>query len=161
MMAATGLKRVVVTGMGITSCLGNTLEDVKTSLYECKSGIRASEKYGQVGLKSRVCGKPDLDEAAIKASINRKALRFMGANAQYAYIAMQGAIEDSGLTEEQYQGPRSAAILGQGGTSIDDVTEAVDSTKAGMPEHGGEFDSEGNNKLKGVGPFRVTKTMGR
>jgi len=160
MMAVTGLKRVVVTGMGITSCLGNTLDDVKTSLHDCVSGIKASEKYTEVGLKSRVCGKPDLDEAAIKAAIDRKTLRFMGVNAQYAYIAMQSAIDDSGLTKEQYQGPRSSAILGQGGTSIDDVTDAIDACEAGMPSNGGEFDSKGNNKMKGVGPYRVTKTMG-
>jgi len=160
MSAVTGLKRVVVTGMGITSCLGNTLDDVKDSLYHCKSGIKKSEKYEAIGLKSRVCGKPDLDEAAIKKAIDRKALRFMGLNAQYAYISMQNAVEDAGLEPEQYQTGRTAAILGQGGTSIDDVTDAIDAVNAGCPENGGEFNSEGLNKMKGVGPYRVTKTMG-
>jgi len=160
MAAVPGLKRVVVTGMGITSCLGNTLEDVKTSLYECKPGIKKSEKYTELGLKSRVCGKPDLDEATIKKAIDRKALRFMGLNAQYAHIAMQRALDDSGLTPEQYQTGRCSAILGQGGTSIDDVTDAIDAVKKGLPENGGEFDSSGLNKMKGVGPYRVTKTMG-
>lgn len=160
MMAVSGLNRVVVTGMGITSCLGNTLEDVTDSLKNAKSGIKKSEKYTEIGLKSRVCGKPDLDEATIKKAIDRKALRFMGTNAQYAYIAMKSAIEHSGLTPEEYQGPRTSAILGQGGTSIDDVTDAIDAVKAGMPENGGEFNADGLNKMKGVGPYRVTKTMG-
>ena len=152
---------MVVTGMGITSCLGNTLEDVKDSWYNCKSGIKKSEKYTELGLKSRVCGKPDLSEEDVKKAINRKSLRFMGVNAQYAYIAMQSAIENSGLTEEQYQNPRTSAILGQGGTSIDDVTDAIDNVKKGLPENGGEFNEGGLNKMSGVGPYRVTKTMGR
>lgn len=160
MGAVTGLKRVVVTGMGITSCLGNTVEDVKDSLWNAKSGIKYSEKYAELGLKSRVCGRPELSEEDIKAAIDRKTLRFMGVNAQYAYIAMKSAIELSGLTPEEYQNPRASAILGQGGTSIDDVTDAIDNCVAGTPEGGGEFDSNGYNKMKGVGPYRVTKTMG-
>jgi len=156
----TGLKRVVVTGMGITSCLGNTVEDVKESLWHAKSGIKYSEKYAELGLKSRVCGRPDLSEADIKAAIDRKSLRFMGVNAQYAYIAMQRAIESAGLKPEEYQNPRTSAILGQGGTSIDDVTDAIDNCVAGTPDKGGVFDSQGYNKMKGVGPYRVTKTMG-
>jgi len=156
-MEVTGLKRVVVTGMGITSCLGNTLDDVKDSLYNAKSGIKYSQKYEDIGLKSRICGKPDLSEEDIKKAIDRKMLRFMGTNAQYAFIAMQKAIEDSGLTPEMYQTPRTSAILGQGGTSIDDVTDAIDAVKAGV-EKG--FNAEGLNGMKGVGPYRVTKTMG-
>jgi len=156
-MEVTGLKRVVVTGMGITSCLGNTLEDVKDSLYNAKPGIKKSEKYEEIGLKSRVCGKPDLSEEEIKKAIDRKMLRFMGTNAQYAFIAMQRAIEHSGLAPEEYQNPRASAILGQGGTSIDDVTDAIDAVKAGV-EKG--FNEAGLNGMKGVGPYRVTKTMG-
>ena len=164
----TGLKRVVVTGMGITSCLGNSIDEVKDSLYNAKCGLKYSKRYEEIGLKSRICGRPDLSPADIKKAIDRKTLRFMGDNAIFAYIAMQQAIDSSGLTEEQYQNnPRVSAILGQGGTSLDDVTDAIDAVKAGMPETegialsgGGEFDEEGHNRMRGVGPYRVTKTMG-
>ena len=114
------MRRVVVTGMGITSCLGNTLEEVKESLFNAKSGIKKSDKYKSIGLHSQVCGKPNLTDEEISKIIDRKQLRFMGRNAQYAYIAMQNAINDSGLKPEQYQSARTSAILGQGGTSIDD-----------------------------------------
>jgi hypothetical protein len=89
----SGLKRVVVTGYGITSCLGNTIDDVKDSLYNCKSGITFSEEYAELGIKSQVRGKPDLDDKDFKELIPKSSLRFMGNNAKYAYIAMQRAIE--------------------------------------------------------------------
>lgn len=151
-----GLNRVVVTGMGITSCLGNTLDDVTESLRECKSGIKFKEKYAEMGLRSRICGRPDITEDEFKALIDRKAMRFMGDNAKYAFVAMQRAIEDSGMTEEQYQTPRTGAILGQGGTSLIDVTESIQCVIDGTSS----LNAEGNNKYRGVGPYRVTKTMG-
>lgn len=148
-MEVTGLKRVVVTGMGITSCLGNTLEDVKKSLHEAKPGITFSEEYAELGIKSQVRGKPDLTDADFKEQIPKASLRFMGTNAKYAYIAMQRAVEDSGLTPEEYQeNPRVAGILGQGGTSIPDIVETVDAVKNAK---------RWKNK---VGPFRVTRSMG-
>uniref|UniRef100_A0A7S2R3K1 Nodulation protein E n=1 Tax=Eucampia antarctica TaxID=49252 RepID=A0A7S2R3K1_9STRA len=142
-------RRVVVTGMGITSCLGNTLEDVTTSLKEGKSGITFNQEWSDLGIKSQVCGIPDLTEADFKELIPKASLRFMGTNAKYAYVAMQRAIEDSKLTPEEYENnPRIAAILGQGGTSIPDIVETVDAVK-----NGGRW----KNK---VGPFRVTRSMG-
>ncbi|CAJ1335337.1 unnamed protein product, partial [Effrenium voratum] len=118
-------RRVVVTGMGITSCLGNTLDDVAESLKEGKSGITFSEEYEELGIKSKVRGRPDLTAAQMKELIPRKTLRFMGPNAQYAYIALDRAIQDAGLKPEDYeQNERCASILGQGGTSIPDVTES-------------------------------------
>lgn len=152
-----GLNRVVVTGMGITSCLGNTLDEVYDSLYNCKSGIKVNERYTELGLKSRVSARPSLTEDDFKKAIDRKSLRFMGDNAKYAFVAMLGAIEHAGLTPEQYQGPQTAAILGQGGTSLIDCTEAVAKVLQGV-ENG--FNDDGFNKMKGVGPYRVTKTMG-
>lgn len=148
-MAVEGLRRVVVTGMGITSCLGNTLEDVKKSLHDARPGISYSAEYAELGIKSHVRGRPDLDEADFKKLIPKTSLRFMGTNAKYAYVAMTAAVADSGLTEEQYQeNPRVAGILGQGGTSIPDIMETVDAVK---------YEKRWKNK---VGPFRVTRSMG-
>lgn len=149
-MTATGLKRVVVTGMGITSCLGNTLEDVKKSLHEAQPGIQFSEEYAELGMKSQVCGRPDLTEKDFKELIPKTSLRFMGNNAKYAYVAMQRAIEDSGLKPEEYEeNPRAAGILGQGGTSIPDIMDTVNAVKG-----------ESKRWRSKVGPFRVTRSMG-
>lgn len=143
-------RRVVVTGMGITSCLGNTLEEVSTSLKNAKSGISFSEEYAKYGIKSQVRGTPGLTEADMKAAIPRQQMRFMGRNAQYAYIALDEAIKHSGLKPEEYQeNPRCASILGQGGTSIPDVTEAC--------SYVADQVKRWPNK---VGPYRVTRTMG-
>jgi len=147
---AAGNRRVVVTGMGITSCLGNTIDEVADSLQNAKSGITFSDKYAELGIKSQIRGKPNLSADDIKELIPRKQLRFMGPNAQYAYIALDRAIQDSGLTDEQYQdNPRCASILGQGGTSIGDVTESVSYVE--------NQEKRWPNK---VGPYRVTRTMG-
>ena len=149
-MEITGLKRVVVTGMGITSCLGNTLDDVKDSLYNAKCGIKFSETYKEKGIRSNVCGRPDLSAKDFKELIPKASLRFMGENAKFAYIAMKNAIEDSGLKAEEYEeNPRVAGILGQGGTSIPDIVETVGAVEAAT--------ARWKNK---VGPFRVTRSMG-
>jgi len=149
-MAAAGLKRVVVTGMGITSCLGNTLEDVKNSLYNAEPGITFSDEYSELGIKSQVRGRPDLTDEDFKTLIPKTSLRFMGTNAKYAYIAMKNAIEDSGLKPEEYEeNVRACGILGQGGTSIPDIVETVDAVQSGAKRW--------KNK---VGPFRVTRSMG-
>lgn len=143
-------RRVVVTGMGITSCLGNTLEDVKTSLHEANPGITFQDEFAELGIKSNVAGVPDLSEADFKELIPKSALRFMGMNARYAYIALDRAIQDSGLKPEEYEeNSRVAAIIGQGGTSIPDIVETCDAVKAG-----------GKRWKNKVGPFRVTRSMG-
>lgn len=143
-------RRIVVTGMGITSCLGNTLEEVTESLKESKCGLQFSEEYAEKGMKSNVCGRPDLTEADFKELIPKQSLRFMGTNAKFAYIALKNAIDHSGLKPEDYEeNPRVASILGQGGTSIPDITQTVDAVNSG------------NKRWKNkVGPFRVTKSMG-
>ena len=136
--------------MGITSCLGNTLDEVATSLHEGKSGITFSEEYEKFGIKSQVRGTPNLTDAEIKELIPRKSLRFMGRNAQFAYIALQRAIDDAGLKPEEYENnERCASILGQGGTSIVDVTESV-----------GFVADQVKRWPSKVGPYRVTRTMG-
>mmetsp|Transcript_4807 Transcript_4807/g.7247 ORF Transcript_4807/g.7247 Transcript_4807/m.7247 type:complete len:477 (-) Transcript_4807:219-1649(-) len=143
-------RRIVVTGMGITSCLGNTLEEVTESLREAKCGIQFSEEYAEKGMKSNVCARPNLTEADFKELIPKASLRFMGTNAKFAYIALKNAIADSGLKPEEYEeNPRIASILGQGGTSIPDITQTVDAVDSG------------NKRWKNkVGPFRVTRSMG-
>ncbi|EKX32579.1 hypothetical protein GUITHDRAFT_166677 [Guillardia theta CCMP2712] len=149
-MQADGLCRVVVTGMGINSCLGNTLDDVTSSLKEAKSGIRFRQDFADNGLKSQVCGWPELTEEEIKERIPRQTLRFMGPHAKYAYLALQDAINDSGLKESEYQGnPDFASILGQGGASVQDMMETVEAVRSQAPRWA--------NK---VGPYRVTRSMG-
>mmetsp|Transcript_10417 Transcript_10417/g.28796 ORF Transcript_10417/g.28796 Transcript_10417/m.28796 type:complete len:462 (-) Transcript_10417:77-1462(-) len=143
-------RRVVVTGMGIVSCLGNTLEEVTKSLHEAKCGITFAEEFAELGIKSQVHGKPALTDEDIKELVPKAQLRFSGKNAQYAYVAMDRAIQDSGLKPEEYQeNMRVAAIVGQGGTSIPDIVETVDAVTSGAKRW--------KNK---VGPFRVTRSMG-
>lgn len=143
-------RRVVVTGMGITSCLGNTLDDVKKSLHECEPGIEFDQEWADLGIKSNVRGRPSLTDSEFKELIPKEHLRFMGRNAQYAYLAMKDAVEDSGLAPEDYQeNPRVCAILGQGGTSIPDIVQTCDAVKSG-----------GKRWKNKVGPFRVTRSMG-
>jgi 3-oxoacyl-[acyl-carrier-protein] synthase-1 len=150
MASNKGLKRVVVTGMGIVSCLGNTLEDVTKALKDCEPGITFNQEFADLGIKSQVCGKPDLTEEDMKELIPKTAYRFMGENAKYAYIAMDRAIQDSGLKPEEYQdNPRVACIVGQGGTSIPDIVETVEAVESG-----------GKRWKNKVGPFRVTRSMG-
>jgi Beta-ketoacyl synthase, N-terminal domain len=144
------LRRVVVTGMGITSCLGNTLDEVLESLKEAKSGITFAEEFAELGIKSQVRGIPALTDEDFVQLIPKATLRFCGTNAKYAYIAMDRAIAHSGLKPEHYQGnPRVATVVGQGGTSIPDIVETVEAVQ------------EGGKRWKNkVGPFRVTRSMG-
>ena len=136
--------------MGIVSCLGNTLDEVKQSLHEAKSGITFSDEYKELGIKSQIRGIPDLSDGDFKELIPKQSLRFCGTNAKYAYIAMDRAVQDSGLKPEEYQNnPRVAGIIGQGGTSIPDIVQTVDAVQSGAKRW--------KNK---VGPFRVTRSMG-
>ena len=136
-------KRVVITGLGIVSCLGNNAESVAESLYEGRSGISMSQEQADVGMRSHVSGAPNIE---IAEHIDRKQLRFMGDAAAYAFISMQQAIEDSGLSEADVSNTRTGIIAGSGGASSAKQTEASDI----MRERG----------LRRVGPYRVTQTMG-
>jgi len=136
------MKRVVVTGMGIISCLGNDVESVTQSLKQGKSGISFNQGYQDVGLRSQVCGRPEID---ITEHIDRKVRRFMGDAAAYAYISMAQAIEDADLDESQVSNPRSGLIMGSGGGSQKAQTESVNICL----EKG----------VKRVGPYAVPKTM--
>ena len=137
------MKRVVVTGMGITSCLGLNKESVLDSLQNCKSGISFQEDYKEMGFRSHVAGSIDIDFAE---HIDRKTLRFMGDGAAYTYIAMDQAIKDSGLSEDQVSNERTGLVVGSGGASTNNIVEAADLLR----EKG----------IKRVGPYRVTRTMG-
>jgi len=137
------MRRVVITGMGIVSSLGNNKTEVLDSLQQGKSGISFQEDYKDLGFRSHIAGSIDID---FKELIDRKVLRFMGSAAAYAYISMQQAIEDAGLTEEQVSNIRTGLIAGSGGASSANQVEAADILR----EKG----------LKRVGPYRVTQTMG-
>jgi len=137
------MKRVVVTGMGIVSCLGNDKAAVLDALREGRSGIKFQEAYRDVGLRSQVAGSIDID---LPSLIDRKVLRFMGDAAAYAYISMQQAITDAGLSEDQVSNERTGIIMGSGGASSENLVESADILR----EKG----------VKRVGPYRVTQTMG-
>jgi 3-oxoacyl-[acyl-carrier-protein] synthase-1 len=136
------MRRVVITGMGIVSCLGNNTAAVLDSLREGRSGIRFRQDYKDLGFRSQVAGTIDIDFAAL---IDRKQLRFMGDAAAYAYLAMQEAIADAGLEEKDVSNPRSGIIAGSGGASSANLVEAADILR----EKG----------IKRLGPYRVTQTM--
>ncbi|WGO97566.1 beta-ketoacyl-ACP synthase I [Saccharophagus degradans] len=137
------MKRVVVTGMGIASCIGTDLDTVLAALREGKSGIRFNESYKEQGFRSHVSGSVDMD---LSEHIDRKMYRFMGDAAGYAYVSMKQAIEDSGLTEEQVSNERTGIIMGSGGASTKSVVECADTIR--------------DRGVKRAGPYRVTQTMG-
>lgn len=137
------MRRVVVTGMGIVSCLGTDKETVLESLQQGRSGIKFQEDYKERGFRSHVAGSIDID---FSEKIDRKLLRFMGDAAAYTYIAMQEAIADSNLAEDQVSNVRTGLIVGSGGASAENIVDTADITR----EKG----------VKRVGPYRVTRTMG-
>ena len=136
------MRRVVVTGMGIVSCLGNTRDAVTESLRHGKSGISFNEKFREMGLRSQVCGSVDIDLARL---IDRKHKRFMGDAASYAYVALQNAIEDAGLTSNDVSNPRTGLIAGSGGASSANLVLTADTLR----EKG----------VRRVGPYQVPRTM--
>ncbi|HED16971.1 MAG TPA: beta-ketoacyl-ACP synthase I [Gammaproteobacteria bacterium] len=136
------MKRVVISGYGIVSCLGNNKQDVLTSLYEGKSGIHFKQAYQDMGMRSQVAGIIDIN---IEDHIDRKARRFMGDAAAYTYIAMQQAIEDAGLSGDQVSSTRTGLIMGSGGASSSNQVEAADILRS--------------RGIKRVGPYMVPRTM--
>ncbi len=137
------MKRVVVTGMGIVSCLGNDVATVLDTLREGRSGIRYKEQYREMGFRSLVAGSVDID---FTDYIDRKVLRFMGDAAGYAYVSMQQAIDDAGLEQGQVSNERTGLIMGSGGASSENQVEAADILR--------------DRGIRRVGPYRVTQTMG-
>ncbi|MDC5703606.1 beta-ketoacyl-ACP synthase I [Vibrio europaeus] len=136
------MKRVVITGMGIVSSIGNNVEEVLASLKVGKSGITASEQFKEQGLRSQVWGDLKINPAE---HIDRKQMRFMGDAAAYAYLSMQQAIEDAGLTDDQVSNDRTGIVAGSGGASALNQTVATDTMRA--------------KGVKRVGPYMVPRTM--
>tara|TARA_B100000214_G_scaffold55856_1_gene35748 strand:+ start:144 stop:1355 length:1212 start_codon:yes stop_codon:yes gene_type:complete len=136
------MKRVVVTGIGIVSCLGNNQNEVCESLINTKSGISFAEEYKEHNLKSHVHGKPNIK---LEDHVDRKPLRFMGNGSAYNYVAMKEAIKDSGLKETEVSNVSTGMVMGSGGPSIENVILAADKTREKNP--------------KKMGPFIVPRTM--
>ncbi|MFZ3034898.1 MAG: beta-ketoacyl-ACP synthase I [Parvibaculum sp.] len=139
------MRRVVVTGMGIVSSIGNNAQEVQASLREGKSGIVKADVYAEMGFRSQVHGSLKID---IDASVDRRARRFMGDGAAYAAIAMQQAITDAGLTDDLVSNPRTGLIVGSGGPSTKAIVAAADTAR-----------TEPVKGPKKVGPFAVPKAM--
>ncbi len=136
------MRRVVVTGMGIVSSIGSNAEEVLDSLREGRSGIVHAPDYAELGFRSQVHGAPTLDW---KEVLDRKTRRFMGAGSAWNYIAMQQAIEDAGLEENEISHDRTGLVMGSGGPSTEAIVRAADTTREKGP--------------KKVGPFEVPKAM--
>ena len=120
------MKRVVITGMGIVSSLGNNVKEVKKSLQEAKSGITFQPEYESHGLRSQVAGSIDIN---VEELIDRKLLRFMAKGHAYAWLAMQESIADSGLSEEKVSNFRTGIIVGAGGTSTESMLQGTETLK--------------------------------
>lgn len=137
------LERVVVTGMGIVSCLGNDAATVRDALFEGESGIALCQAHIDAGMRSHIAGIPQID---LSEHIDRKQWRFMGDAAGYAYLSLQQAIAQSGLTEDAVSHPRTGIVAGSGGASSSNQVEAADILR--------------DRGIRRVGPYRVTQTMG-
>src|SRR6201993_3770246 len=136
------MRRVVMTGMGIVSSIGNNTQEVLSSLHEAKSGISFAEKHKELGFRSQVFGAPTVNAAEM---IDRRAMRFLGEGAAWNHIAMEQAIQDSGLEPSDISNVRTGIIMGSGGPSAPTIVEAADITRSKGP--------------KRVGPFAVPKAM--
>ena len=135
------MRRVVITGMGIVSSIGNNAQEVTASLHDAKSGIVRADKYAELGFRCQVHGAPNYD----LETVDRRVRRFMGDGAAWNYVAMQQAIADSGLEEKDQKNDRTGIIMGSGGPSTRIVVQAADTTREKGP--------------KRVGPFAVPATM--
>src|SRR5688572_6168814 len=136
------MRRVVVTGMGIVSSIGNNTQEVLASLREAKSGIVKADDYARLGFRCQVHGAPNLD---LDGAVDRRARRFMGDGAAWNWVAMQQAITDSGLEEKETKNERTGIIMGSGGPSTRTIVGAADTTRSKGP--------------KRVGPFAVPAAM--
>jgi len=137
------VRRVVISGIGVVSCLGNSQDEVVESLREGRSGISFNENYAEMGLRSQISGSVNID---LTEHIDRKVRRFMGDAAAYAYIAMQQAIDDSGLDESDISNPRTGLIASSGGASSSNIVAGADKLR--------------DKGVRKMGPYLVPRTMG-
>src|SRR5713226_3608947 len=136
------MRRVVVTGMGIISSIGNTTQEVLASLREAKSGITRADKHAELGFRCQVHGAPTLDPSE---TVDRRAMRFLGGGAAWNHVAMEQAVRDAGLEESEISHEMTGIIMGSGGPSTRAIVEAADTARTKGP--------------KRVGPFAVPKAM--
>jgi 3-oxoacyl-[acyl-carrier-protein] synthase-1 len=136
------MRRVVVTGMGIVSSIGNNTQEVLASLREAKSGVVRADKYAELGFRCQVHGAPTLNPEEV---VDRRAMRFLGGGAAWNHVAMEQAIRDAGLESSAVSHEKTGIIMGSGGPSTRAVVEAADTTRSKGP--------------KRVGPFAVPKAM--
>ena len=136
------MRRVVVTGMGIVSSIGNNTQEVLASLREAKSGVVRADKYAELGFRCHVHGAPTLDASE---AVDRRAMRFLGGGAAWNHVAMEQAIRDAGLEESEISNERTGMVMGSGGPSTRAIVEAADIARSKGP--------------KRVGPFAVPKAM--
>jgi 3-oxoacyl-[acyl-carrier-protein] synthase-1 len=142
-MKGQDMRRVVVTGMGIVSSIGNTASEVTESLRNAKSGISFSEDFAEHGFRSQVWGAPTLDPTDL---VDRRAMRFLSRGGAWNHVAMKQAIEDAGLTEDEISHERTGIVMGSGGPSTRTLIDAADTTRK-------------NGSPKRIGPFAVPKAM--
>lgn len=137
------MRRVVITGLGAVSCIGNSKEAIRDSLKNGRSGIVANESFKEMGMRSQISGSVNID---LSEHIDRKVLRFMGDSAAFAYIAMQQAVADSGLEESDISNNRTGIIAASGGASSENIVNSADILRA--------------RGVRKIGPYMVTRTMG-
>ena len=137
------MRRVVVTGLGVVSCLGNSKAEVLDSLRAGRSGISFNNRFDEMGMRSKISGSVDID---LKELIDRKVKRFMGDAAAYSYVAMKQAIDDAGLEESDISNPMTGLIAGSGGASSANIVASADTLRA--------------KGVRRIGAFMVPRTMG-
>src|SRR4030081_4122723 len=130
------MRRVVITGMGIVSSIGNNTQEVLASLSAAKPGITREEKYAELGFRSQVQGRPTLDPSDI---IDRRAMRFLAEGSAWNHVAMEQAIQDAGLEPSDISNYRTGIIMGSGGPSARTIVGAADITRSKGPKRGGPF----------------------
>src|SRR5690348_3725768 len=136
------MRRVVVTGIGVVSSIGNNANEVLASLREAKSGITAAPEYAELGFRCQVHAPPRIDWEAM---VDRRAARFLAQGTAFSHIAMEQAIADAGLSESEVSNERTGLIVGSGGPSTRTIVEAAETTRTQGP--------------KRVGPFAVPQAM--
>ena len=140
------MRRVVITGIGIISCIGNNQDEVAASLKAGRCGITKDEMMAELGFRSQISGRPAETKDWAKEAIGKRSLRFMADASQWSALAMHDAIADAGLSEEQVSNDRTGIIAGSGGPSAIEIVRAADITRK-------------NNSPKRIGPFAVPKAM--